>query len=229
MTPKSIADKINLLAQSNGLNHQKVFCDLLDYIIAGFDPEAKPIPEWTYSEMQTRSLSDIAHSYFLLMQEKLSGEPWYDAWGDLFMELVGHFAGYRGQFFTPGALTDPMSACVPEPDSSRTQCGGFGPREVISDPACGSGRTLLSMHMSRLSLGKERPYLIGEDLDVLCVKMAAINLCVHCCFGEVVCHDSLSAAGKVQFGYIVNEGMYPFPAIPSIRKFTDPSRFVCCR
>ena len=75
-----------------------------------------------------------------------------------------------------------------------------------------------------------RPYVICEDLDYNCVKMSAINMAFHGCFGEAVCHDSLCEPDKVRLGYIINETMYPFPTeIPSIRKEMDPMRFVTTR
>lgn len=226
---KTITDELNAFVQKNGLSHQKVFSDLLDYIIAGFDPEKKTIEDWSYDAAQTHFFTSMTHAYFLLMREKLESCEWYDAWGDLFMDLVGNFAGYRGQFFTPESLTEAMAELVAPEQPQRAQCGAFGMRTVINDPACGSSRTLLSIHASLLKDGKDKPYLIGEDLDQLCVKMSAINMCVHGCFGEVVCHDSLEEQGTVKFGYVVNEGMYPFPGIPTIRKFDDPAKFICCR
>jgi len=60
------------------------------------------------------------------------------------------------------------------------------------------------------------------------MPMSAINMAVHGCFGECVCHDSLCEPGEVRLGYIVNEMTWPFPTnIPSIRRYTDPRRFVC--
>ena len=116
----------------------------------------------------------------------------------------------------------------------------FGHRVCINDPAAGSSRLLLAgasifRKMQKDQLGYDevmqdsrRPYLIAEDLDYNCAKMSAINMAVHGCFGECVCHDSLVYPEGVMLGYIVNETMWPFPCpIPSIRKVTDPMRFVC--
>lgn len=73
-----------------------------------------------------------------------------------------------------------------------------------------------------------RPYVIVEDLDYNCVKMQAINLAIHGCYGECVCHDTLTEPDVVRLGYIVGEADYPFhTGIPSIRKVLDPMRFVC--
>jgi hypothetical protein len=118
----------------------------------------------------------------------------------------------------------------------------FGHRVTINDPAAGSSRMLLAgavifRQMQHDQLGYDaikqsayRPYLVAEDLDYNCVKMSAINMAIHGCFGECVCHDSLCEPGEVRLGYIVNEAMWPFPTgIPSIRRYTDPLRFVSTR
>lgn len=226
---KSLADELNKFVQANGLSHLSVFSDLLDYIIAGFDLEHKPIKGWKYDAKQTQFFAPMTMSYLNLMKEELQRAEWYDAWGDLFMELVGHFAGYRGQFFTPPSLTDGMAAIMNTDLLPSAVCGAFGSRIVACDPACGSSRTLLSIHSKMIHEGKDKPYLIGEDLDNLCVKMSAINMCVHGCFGEVVCHNSLEEQGSVRFGYIINQGLYPFPGLPSIRYSDNPALFICCR
>lgn len=226
---RELANSLNAFVQRYGLNHLKVFGDLLDYIIAWFDPGRNPIQGWTYTAEQDLYFQDLMFSYFNLMKERMADAEWYDAWGNLFMDLVGKFAGYRGQFFTPEPLCSVMSKLTEPADSTSHKCGAFGVRQIVNDPACGSSRTLLAANASMQKDGKAKPYLIGEDLDYLCVKMSAINMCVHCCFGEVVCHNSIEEPGSVSFGYIINEGMYPFPGLPSIRKYENPEKFICCR
>lgn len=229
LTTKSLAEELNKFVQTNGLSHLAVFSDLLDYIIAGFDLERKPIKGWKYTPAQTQFFASMTMSYLNLMKEELEKAEWYDAWGDLFMELIGNFAGYRGQFFTPSSLTDCLADVAIPGQKPKTVCGAFGLRTIISDPACGSSRMLLSIHSKMVHDDKDKPYLIGEDLDHLCVKMSAINMCVHGCFGEAVCHNSLEEPGSVRFGYIVNQGLYPFPGLPSIFYSEDPARFMCCK
>ena len=101
---------------------------------------------------------------------------------------------------------------------------------------CGSGRVLVLEKMQRdwgytpTEAEARRPYVSCEDLDYNCVKMSAINLAFHGCFGECVCHDSLCEPDKVRLGFIINETMWPFPTgIPSIRKEMNPLRFVATR
>lgn len=105
----------------------------------------------------------------------------------------------------------------------------FGNRVTIGDCACGSGRLLLAAASKLERMGAEKPYLIGEDIDAMCCKQTAINMMIHGCYGEVICHDTLCEPGEARFGYIVNEGLYPFPGIPTIRRFTNSNVFIGCR
>ena len=78
-------------------------------------------------------------------------------------------------------------------------------------------------------LGNDGNRITGEDIDSLCVRMSAVNIAVHGGFGEVVCHDSLCEPGDIKFGYIINEGLYPFPGgLPTIRRSENARDFFCC-
>lgn len=106
-------------------------------------------------------------------------------------------------------------------------CKGFGIRPKIGDPTCGSARMLLAIHAEHVNSKKKLPYLIGEDIDFICCKMSAVNLAVHGCYGEIICHDSLHAPKSLNVGYIINEGLYPSRfGLPTIRTTTDKSQFV---
>jgi type I restriction enzyme M protein len=85
---------------------------------------------------------------------------------------------------------------------------------------------LLAGHALFVEKGLRKPYLIGEDLDAMCCKMSAVNLMSHGCYGEVVCHNTLTEPGEVRMGFVVNEGMYPFVGIPTIRRENKPELLV---
>lgn len=208
-----------------------VFDSLLDYIIHFFNPLKTPLEHWKYTPEQTRKFHEMMVEYFRIMQHQTAVTGWYDAFGELFMSLIStSSAQYRGQFFTPPSVCE---ACIQfilgdEEKQPSTDCGGFGMRVAISDPACGSSRMLLAAHNQYILKNRKKPYLIGEDIDHICCKMSAINLCAHGCFGEVVCHNTLEEPDRVNIGYKVNETMYPFPALPSIRILSDETMFVSC-
>jgi type I restriction enzyme M protein len=214
----------------------------LDYLLWIFDPEGNKPDGWRFDHADAMMFRDMAQAYFQMISEELKRSEWYDAFGDLYMALHPGGGG-KAQFFTPPSVCQVTAECcmagkdITSAEGSNTT---FGKRVCINDPAAGSARLLLAganifKRLQRDELGYDeimqasrRPYLIAEDLDYNCVKMSAINMAVHGCFGECVCHDSLCEPGEVRLGYIVNEMMWPFPTnIPSIRQYTDPRRFVC--
>ena len=97
-----------------------------------------------------------------------------DILGDYFEGAISY--GAHGQFFTPEHLTDMMAQLV-----------GGGEGGTVNDPACGSGRTLLSA-------AKVNPHrhFVGQDLDLRCVQMTAINLALNGLRGEVIWGDTLA-------------------------------------
>lgn len=221
------------LTYYSGRDSVTVFGDFLAYILYGFNPAPEPDPTWKYKKSETQQFHDMMLEYFTVMDKMLDKRGWYDAFGDFFMAIVGHTSRqYRGQFFTPHTICDFMSKIIlgergEYPDTPTVTCGAFGRRVIVSDPTAGSGRLLLAAHADLCSKEYPNHYMIAEDIDPLCCKMSAINLCMHGCFGEVVCHDSLLNPDKVVLGYKINEMMYPFPVCPSIRPIDDPGAFVC--
>jgi type I restriction enzyme M protein len=229
------------MCQQKGYDLDTAFKGLLDYLLWIFDPEGNKPDGWRFDHADAMMFRDMAQAYFQMISEELKRSEWYDAFGDLYMALHPGGGG-KAQFFTPPSVCQVTAECcmagkdITSAEGSNTT---FGKRVCINDPAAGSARLLLAganifKRLQRDELGYDeimqasrRPYLIAEDLDYNCLKMAAINMAVHGCFGECVCHDSLCEPGEVRLGYIVNEMMWPFPTnIPSIRRYTD-RRFVC--
>lgn len=217
-------------ARQTGKDTKQVMNDLLSYIIGFFDPEGNPVPGWRYGKEQNAQFHSMMMAYFEGMKEELKRHEWYDAWGDLFMELTPK-GGARGQFFTPTDICDMMVETIVDTDAEpKTACGAFGKRVLIGDPAAGSSRNLLSAHARFIRDGKRKPYLVAEDIDLMCCKMSAVNMMVHGCFGEVVCHNTLSDPKGLLVGYLINEGMYPLPSgIPTIRMKNEPAWFLSLR
>ena len=87
-----------------------------------------------------------------------------DVLGDLFQGAITY--GEAGQFLTPESITRLMA---------KLQTGDVeieaGRRPTVCDPCCGSGRMLLAV-------AEENPHweFIGQDVDLRCVRMTAINL-----------------------------------------------------
>lgn len=229
---KTLADKITSFANGKGRQRIEVMDSLLDYIIGFLDPTHKPVEGWQYKGEDNMAFWDMMAEYFCIMQKGLVHHEWYDAWGDIFMSLTTQGGG-KGQFFTPVSLCDLMAmANISDTDdfASKGIMTSFGHRVTVSDPSAGSSRNLLAAHARLLHLKQKKPYLVAEDVDAICCKMSAVNMAVHGCFGEVVCHNTLSEPDKVRMGWIINETMFPFPTgVPSIRRCDDANRLIATR
>ena len=211
-----------------------VFDDLLTFIIFNFNPNPKPNPYWKYNQEQNQLFFQLMREWLYVLQRMIDARGWYDAFGDFFMSNVGRTSQqYKGQFFTPHTICDFMAKVVlddrDETTEPRVTCNAFGKRVVANDSACGSARMLLAAHATNCERGHRAYYFIGEDIDRICCKMAAVNMCAHGMFGEVVCHDTLCEPHKAFTGYIINEGLYPFPGCPTSRITDEPMQFISCR
>jgi hypothetical protein len=106
-----------------------------------------------------------------------------DILGDLFQGGITY--GEAGQFMTPEQLCEFMAAlCIDEKQ----------PGDVACDPCCGSGRMLLAF--AEHHPGGE---LVGQDIDLRCVRMTSINLALRNLYGYVLWGNSL--AGEVKLAY----------------------------
>jgi hypothetical protein len=88
---------------------------------------------------------------------------------------------------TPEPICDMMARMsLPE---EKTDLDG---RRTVNDPCCGSRRMLLSA-------AKMQPnwHFVGQDVDLRCVRMTAINLGLRNLYGHVVHGNSLSNAGSL--------------------------------
>jgi hypothetical protein len=107
-----------------------------------------------------------------------------DILGDLFQGAITY--GENGQFLTPESLTDCMAQLLLADD------GKDGRR--VHEPSCGSGRMLLSA-------AKVNPHLefSGQDIDLRCVRMTAINLALRNLFGTVTWGNSLTGQPRLAY------------------------------
>lgn len=227
---RKLTNLIQSFAQHNGKDTKQVLSDLLKFIIGNFNPCPEPNPYWKYTKEQNAEFHAMMLEYLRVMDEQLQKREWYDAWGDLFMELTPR-GGYRGQFFTPADICDLMAECsiIDKEPVANKYCGAFGMRATVGDPTSGSARNLLAANAKFLRNGWRKPYLIAEDIDLDCCRMSAVNMMMHGCFGEVICHNTLTDPKGILTGYIVNEGLYPFPGMPTVRPTKERERFVLLR
>jgi hypothetical protein len=114
-------------------------------------------------DLQAALFGDLVH----IMEETRA-----DLLGDLFQGAITY--GENGQFITPDSICELIAEMT----------GGEG--ESVCDPCCGSGRMLLAS--ARLNRNRE---FIGQDVDLRCVRMTAINLALRGLYGYVIWGDSL--------------------------------------
>lgn len=122
------------------------------------------------------------------MEEYKDDSRGNDLLGEFFQQEITH--GRNGQFFTPSHVSSMMAKIV-RGEEDRTL--------RVFDPACGSGRMLMAF--ARESIIPH--YYYGIDIDLICVKMTAINLFLNGLRGEVICVDAL-AVDDFRFGYRIS-------------------------
>jgi hypothetical protein len=69
-----------------------------------------------------------------------------------------------------------------------------GDRKSVCDPCCGSGRMLLAA--GEMQPGWE---FVGQDIDLRCVRMTAINLALRNLYGYVIWGNSLGSEKRIVY------------------------------
>ena len=105
-----------------------------------------------------------------------------DILGDVFQGAITR--GQQGQFFTPDPLCDLLARLTAE-----------GSTGTVYDPCCGSGRLLLAA--ARLDRNRE---FVGQDIDIRCVRITAINLALWNLYGYVL-HGNTLRSEPLQLAY----------------------------
>lgn len=177
---------------------------VLDFLIDMFDIKHYLSKDGWFSAV-SKAEKEEPHLYRIMMiwMDKVATAmekgSWLDFFGGVYEEMYQSRgkASTLGQFFTPPHLCDLM-AQISHPVDGR-----------VSDCACGSGRTLLA---GASAAGFPRSnYYIGEDMDLVSVKMCALNLMIHGCRGKVVQHDTLRNPILYDYGFRINDIHYPMP------------------
>lgn len=173
MIDKKFNSLLERLARSRGI--RTVFIDLVDAVLFGLIINdgggfaRNPIND--YSEAEKEDFTALMIELGAIMDCGM-----HDALGDIFMEYLSY--GKNGQFFTPQPLCDAMSimTMIDVKDG-----------QTVLDCACGSGRMLLAAAKINRNL-----IFYAADVDLLCTKMTALNLCLNSLRGEVANMNALS-------------------------------------
>jgi hypothetical protein len=211
---KSIHKSIEKLS-AHGFSRQTVFEDWLQMIVCALSggrmevQYLEIVKKYGEGEKGSRPIDILAQMFADLvtgMEETKS-----DILGDYFMGAITY--GAHGQFFTPESITDMMAQMV----------GGGEDGTTVSDPACGSGRTLLSA--AKINPRRE---FFGQDLDHRCVQMTVVNLALNGLSGYVTWGNSLAFEQRLIYrtGFngsgvisVVEPKAIPEPAQEVIKQF----------
>lgn len=161
---------------------QEVFEDFLDYcmlMLSWFQitPAHFQLFVKKYPSKQHQSLFFQAYTTLGVIATN-NGDCYRDPFGDIFMQYNNH--NFCGQSFTPQDACDLIVHLTFE---NRTLIDG----ETVCDPACGSGRLLLTT-AKRFPKGK----FYGADFDLNCCKMSVINFMLNAIEGEIAWMDTLT-------------------------------------
>ena len=88
-------------------------------------------------------------------------------WGPLYEEYAANH--YTGQYFTPSTVARLMARIT---HTAPPETGRF----KVLDPACGAGACLIAAAKEQTFEQNGRAIFVGQDIDLNCARMTALNL-----------------------------------------------------
>lgn len=197
----------NLFKQfAYGQNYAIAFTEALDYFLIPFKIyENQEQREGGFSTLTTHPKKDLLAPFFMEIGELSEG--FHDPLGTLYELLVSK--GQHGQFFTPEPIVEFMAMSV--------NIAGLEPGKTVYDPACGSGRMLVTAAKVNRNL-----CFYGADIDAICCKMALVNFMLQSLTGEIAHMDTL--ANDFYRGYNIGTILKDGYHYPFYEEFTDPMK-----
>ena len=185
---------LNLLdeaARRSHMNRAQAFDDILRMIVCTL---GRPLMEDEYmtvverhdeGQKGKRGCDSIARFFGQLVHGMT--ETNRDLLGDLFEGAITR--GEAGQFLTPEPICE-MMCRMQLPEEST----GLEGRKKVGDPCCGSGRMLLAAADIQPNW-----HFVGQDIDLRCVRMTAINLALRNRYGHVIWGNSLGVEQRLTY------------------------------
>lgn len=188
---KTVFDLIEEASRRSGVSRAQAFEDFLHMVtctLSGGQMEEQylaTVKKHAEGKKGKRGCDSLAHAFGSLVSAMEDTRK--DILGDLFQDSITY--GEAGQFMTPEAVCDLMARMTVEGAGAAD-----GERKTVCDPCCGSGRMLLAV-------GNLQPNweFVGQDVDLRCVRMTAINLALRNRYGYVVWGNSLGAERKLVY------------------------------
>lgn len=207
--------EFNKIFESISYRHDShnVFNDYLDFFINYFSFNH----DIDLERMKNKYTLEERHKFHALIVESIKvldkviqkETDWYDLFGDFYQVLSSRSKASRfGQFFTPAPLCDVMVQLINLQDNTR-----------MNEPTCGSGRLNLAAHVRN-----QKIFHIAQDLDYMCVRMAALNFMTHGVNGVIICMDTLSMNPESFRGAFRVNQFLRYTGIPHIEYISDVNR-----
>lgn len=193
-------------------SYSTIYSDFLDYAVGCFlvtgDVETAERLQKVYGK-DYLVFNQMFQTWLQIQEQQIVGDKdWYDALGTYYESITSRWkSSSMGQFFTPPEICKLMVYMQCDPEIIT------GKGESVNDPCSGSGRMLVAWHAAAPG-----NYQFGADIDPMCAKMTALNMCIHGCQGEAVCMDTLK--NEYRFGYLVNADLRRF-GVPTLRHLKE--------
>lgn len=165
---------------TRGYNSYDVFNDWLDLMIYALQRDdekyLKIVRKYRNDKAEGEREIDYFCKAFALLQIEMQKTN-EDILGEVYMQW-NMSNKYRGQFFTPKHVASMMATML-------------NPKGRVLDPCCGSGVMLVEAIKTMDHETVESSLLCGQDIDLTCVKMCALNLMFFNVNGYVIWGDTL--------------------------------------
>lgn len=177
---KAVWKELENAATRSSHNTRQVFEDWLEMVtcsLSGGQLETEYmalVPRYSEGRPGDRAIDYFPKAFGALIEGMEKTRQ--DILGDIF--CGGITFGENGQFFTPDHLCSVMA---------QMQMSAADTGKRILDPACGSGRTLLAC----ADINRNNEFY-GVDVDIRCVRMAAINMALRNLYGWVTWGNTLT-------------------------------------
>lgn len=187
-----VVDRLEDVHFETGLAKFDVYRDWLDLCIYGLARQDEPYLE-IVDEYRDRFGEDTGEDCIETYANALGAltaatiEADHEVLG-LVYEQLGHSSDSFGQYFTPHNVSDAMAAMTVSAEGA----ADADPPLTVHDPACGSGRLLISVAKRVHEFDDPPPLFVsGQDRDPVCAKMTAVNLALASCWGRAIQGDSM--------------------------------------
>jgi type I restriction-modification system DNA methylase subunit len=213
---KPVLDSLTDVRQQTGHGWSRVFRDWIDIVFASLqrDDDSHGGMADRYEtdfgeETAQTAFEDYAEAFASLLAVMEQTDA--DVLGCLFQEY-GAPSEENGQHFTPPHAAQLLGSMMLPTDEQIESTTPDDPL-TIHDPTCGSGGLLVGAGQ-QLEEFAESPYaalFVGQDIDIRCAKMTAINFAVRGLPGFAIHGDSLKADPMAAWKVMPSKGLMDAP------------------